>query len=168
MHSKIYPKRNSIHPHNFHHLKAFSLVEVTMALGLASFSLLAIVGLLPVGLKTFRDSRVETALGGIQRQMRGEVEAVPFESLTNGSFTAGKFYFSDEGTLLPGSSGAYYEASTELTNTSAPGLAATAESSIRTLKVTLLSPFELPATVQQTNSFAIVIANQTGEKASTN
>jgi uncharacterized protein (TIGR02598 family) len=155
-------------PYLLRSIKAFSLVEVTIALGLVSFSMLAIVGLLPVGLKTFRDSRVETTLGGIQRQMRGEVEAVPFAMLTNGSFTAGKYYFSDEGTLLPGSSQAYYEVSTELANTSAPGLAATADTSIRTLKVSVVSPFGLPATAQKTNSFSIVVANQTGEKASTN
>ncbi len=36
--------------------RAFSLVEVTLALGIVSFALLAILGLLPVGLKSAQDS----------------------------------------------------------------------------------------------------------------
>lgn len=39
----------------------FSLVEVTLALGISSFALLAVVGLLPVGLAQMRDSREETS-----------------------------------------------------------------------------------------------------------
>ena len=144
---------------------AFSLIEVTLALGMVSFSMLSIIALLPVGLKTFRDSKVETALGGIQRQLRAEVLSVPFAKLIDGTFTAGKMYFSDEGTLLTDGNGAYYEASTALTNTPAPGLAGTATNSVRTLKVTLVSPYGLPSASLKTNSFSIVVANQKGELA---
>lgn len=40
---------------------AFSLVEVILALGLVSFCLVSIVGLLPVGLKEVKNSRMESA-----------------------------------------------------------------------------------------------------------
>lgn len=46
-------------------LRAFSLVEVTIALGLVSYALLALMGLFTVGLTSSRDSSVETALSQI-------------------------------------------------------------------------------------------------------
>lgn len=42
--------------------RGFSLVEVTMAIGIVSFALLAIVGLIPVGLKSVKDSREHAAV----------------------------------------------------------------------------------------------------------
>lgn len=45
--------------------KGFSLVEVTIALGLVSYALLGLLGLLTVGLTSSRDSSVETALAQI-------------------------------------------------------------------------------------------------------
>jgi len=41
--------------------KAFSLVEVVLALGLVSFCLLAIVGLLPTGLRSVKNASAEAA-----------------------------------------------------------------------------------------------------------
>lgn len=45
--------------------RAFTLVEVTLALGLVSFSLLSLLGLFVVGLTSSRDSSLETALSRI-------------------------------------------------------------------------------------------------------
>lgn len=42
--------------HTNHTFAAFSLVEVTLAMGIVAFALLAILGLLPVGLKSAQDS----------------------------------------------------------------------------------------------------------------
>src|SRR5882724_12611096 len=44
---------------------AFSLVEVTLALGVAAFCLLAVFGLLPVGLQTNRNATSQTAATNI-------------------------------------------------------------------------------------------------------
>jgi uncharacterized protein (TIGR02598 family) len=44
---------------------AFSLVEVTLALGVAAFCLLAVLGLLPVGVKTNQAASQETIANGI-------------------------------------------------------------------------------------------------------
>jgi Tfp pilus assembly protein PilV len=43
----------------------FSLVEVVMALGIASFALLAVVGLLPVGMKSAQDAREQAAAANV-------------------------------------------------------------------------------------------------------
>jgi uncharacterized protein (TIGR02598 family) len=44
---------------------AFSLVEVTLALGVAAFCLLAVLGLLPIGVKTNQAATNETIANGI-------------------------------------------------------------------------------------------------------
>jgi type II secretory pathway pseudopilin PulG len=53
---------------------AFSLVEVTLALGIVSFSMLAVVGLLPVGLKSIKNANEQAGaanvVGGIADALR--------------------------------------------------------------------------------------------------
>lgn len=48
---------------------AFSLVEVVLALGLVSFCLLSIVGLLPVGLQSIKNAREEAAAANALNQL---------------------------------------------------------------------------------------------------
>ncbi len=55
-------------PHSFH-ASAFSLVEVVLALGLVSFCLLAVVGLLPVGLKAVKNANEESAAANALAQL---------------------------------------------------------------------------------------------------
>jgi type II secretory pathway pseudopilin PulG len=54
---------------------AFSLVEVTLALGVAAFSLLIIVGMLPVSLKTNQASTHQTAANSIISQIAADLRA---------------------------------------------------------------------------------------------
>jgi Tfp pilus assembly protein PilV len=46
-------------------LSAFSLVEVTLALGVAAFCLIAVFGLMPVGVQTNRNATSQTAATAI-------------------------------------------------------------------------------------------------------
>lgn len=48
---------------------AFSLIEVVMALGIAAFCLVALLGLMPVGLKTIRDARGDSLRAEILKAM---------------------------------------------------------------------------------------------------
>jgi len=54
---------------------AFSLVEVTLALGVAAFSLLIILGMLPVSLKTNRASTQQTTANSIISQIAADLRA---------------------------------------------------------------------------------------------
>jgi type II secretory pathway pseudopilin PulG len=54
---------------------AFSLVEVTLALGVAAFALLAILGMLPTSLKTQKASVQQTAANSIISQIVGKLRA---------------------------------------------------------------------------------------------
>jgi uncharacterized protein (TIGR02598 family) len=56
---------------------AFSMVEVTLALGVAAVALLAIVGLLPVGLQNNRLSSEQTAAPKIISAVAADLRATP-------------------------------------------------------------------------------------------
>jgi type II secretory pathway pseudopilin PulG len=76
----------------------FSLVEVVLALGIASFALMAVVGLLPVGMKSAQDAREKAAASLIVHSIANvlrNAERVPSGSYSNSfagravSFTVG-------------------------------------------------------------------------------
>lgn len=56
---------------------AFSLVEITLAIGVFSVCLLAIAGLLPVGAKTTRLSEDQTAASAIQSALAADLFSTP-------------------------------------------------------------------------------------------
>ncbi len=55
----------------------FSLVEVTLALGISAFCLVAIFGLLPVGLSTSQSAIQQTAANGILSAVISDLRATP-------------------------------------------------------------------------------------------
>lgn len=57
--------------------RSFSLVEVTLALGVASVCLIAIFGLLPVGLRTNQDAAQQIAAGDILGAVIADLRATP-------------------------------------------------------------------------------------------
>ena len=130
-----------------------------MAIGVVSFSMLAILAVLPVGLRTFRDSKVETSLGGIQRQVRAEA----VQQWTN--FDGRTLYFSDEGTAVTKETDAYFAATATLSDPKAPGLPASANTSLRNLSVKVIFPYFLPGSARTTNEFRMLLARQEGEEA---
>lgn len=77
--------------------RAFSLVEVTLALGISSFALLTILGLMPTGLQTMRQAMDSTVESQIVREIRAKVQQTSFASLSS-SFTDREFFFSEAGT----------------------------------------------------------------------
>jgi len=56
---------------------AFSLVEVTLALGIAAFCLIAIFGLMPVGVQTNRNATSQTAATNILASVMADLRATP-------------------------------------------------------------------------------------------
>ena len=54
---------------------AFSLVEIVIALGVAAFCLLAVMGMLPIGLKTQQASVKQTTANSIISQIEGKLRA---------------------------------------------------------------------------------------------
>lgn len=64
---------------------AFSLVEVTLALGVAVFCLVAIFGLLPIGVSTSQASMEQTAANGILSAVVADLRATPRQQAATSS-----------------------------------------------------------------------------------
>lgn len=82
----------------------FSLVEVTIALGLVSFVAVSVIGLLPTGLSVMRNAMDQTVEAQIVRSISGQSQVANFTNLTQG----GPSYFDHEGQLLSSGEGARY------------------------------------------------------------
>lgn len=61
--------------------KGFSLVEITMALGIISVAFVALMGVLPTGLKSFRDSIDRSVTAQIVQRLVNEARQTDFEVL---------------------------------------------------------------------------------------
>jgi uncharacterized protein (TIGR02598 family) len=63
--------------------EAFSLVEVVLAVGVAAFALVALLGLLPAGLKTFKGS-MNTAVGSqIAQRVFNDMQVSDWSNISN-------------------------------------------------------------------------------------
>ena len=62
---------------------AFSLTEVTLALGVAAFCLTAIFGLLPIGISSNQSSVQQTVAAGVTSAIAADLRATPFTTGTS-------------------------------------------------------------------------------------
>jgi uncharacterized protein (TIGR02598 family) len=72
-------------------IRAFSLIEVVIALAIFSFALLSIMGLMAEGLNSTRNSSTNQAMANISRNLRADLQATPFTNWTSG--TATNYFF---------------------------------------------------------------------------
>jgi hypothetical protein len=62
---------------HFHSDRAFSLVEITLAIGITAFCLLALFGLLPVGLTSNQNAIEQTAAAGWATAVAADLRSTP-------------------------------------------------------------------------------------------
>lgn len=72
--------------------RAFSLVEIVLSLGIVSFAMVSILGIIPVGLSAYRDAMDLSVEAGIAQRLVAEVQRTDFENLGSTNFT-----FDDQG-----------------------------------------------------------------------
>lgn len=65
---------------------AFSLVELTIAIGVAAFCLIAVFGLVPVGVQTNRNATSQTAATSIMAAVISDLRATPNTGTTSAQF----------------------------------------------------------------------------------
>jgi len=84
--------------------KAFTLVEVVLALGIISFALLAVVGLLPIGLKSVKNANENAGAANVLQAIAASVRsATTTNSTTFSSRFAGQdISYSIGGPIPPG------------------------------------------------------------------
>jgi uncharacterized protein (TIGR02598 family) len=73
--------------------RAFSLVEVVLAIGIVAFAITAMMGLLTVAMQSDKSSSSDTALAAMSRQVFNTLRALPYASLPTGT----NYYFNAEG-----------------------------------------------------------------------
>ena len=95
---------------------AFSLVEVTLALGVAAFCMIAVFGLLPVGVQTNQRATSQTSATSIMANVIADLRATPNPPSLNTSVQY-QIRFSNSKTLYFDSSG---RCSTDLAGTIKP------------------------------------------------
>jgi uncharacterized protein (TIGR02598 family) len=91
---------------------AFSLVELTLAIGIAAFCLIAVFGLMPVGVQTNRNATSQTAATDIIASVIADMRATPSSTSPQYGITFGSaktLYFDGAGqfAILPGTNSRY-------------------------------------------------------------
>lgn len=86
--------------------QGFSLIEVTLALGIVSFAMVTLLGLIPVGLKSFQSAMRVTVESQIVRAVVTDINLKDYSTL---GFT--EYFFDVEGTPEQTSSKPVYTAS---------------------------------------------------------
>lgn len=137
----------------------FTLVEVAMAVGLFSISVIPILSLLPVGLNSTRNSVVQVAESGIVRQVRSDLSPL---SLSSVSALDGKVhYYTQQGVAVRNSSNeAYYSATFSVKDPTVTGAPPGFNSSALAVTVILQYPHGVPAASQKSNAFSFLVAGQ--------
>lgn len=75
-----------------------------MALAIISFAFVTLLGMLPVGLKTFRESIDVTVQAQMAQQLLTKAQQTPFDRLAE---VEGPYYFDEEGLAAPADKARY-------------------------------------------------------------
>lgn len=136
----------------------FTLVEITLAIGIVGFCLLALLGLLPVGLNTVRDSMVQVGESGIARQLRVQLEQVSPNSIA--ALTSATNYYTQQGVQVSASDAdfknAYYSVTFQVNDPVVAGSVTGFNTSAKTVTATLHYPQAAPAAQRQTKTFSLL------------
>lgn len=125
--------------------RAFSLVEVAIALGLLSFVLLSIIGLLGVGLNSSRSAHLDTIQASTARQALSAVRTADFDT-----FDTGTYWFTLDGARLTNSVDAYFEC--RVTADEADDAPDDAQPHLRILHLEFVHPVAASAQFRTTNA----------------
>ncbi len=89
--------------------RGFSLVEVTLALGITAVALVSLMGMLPKGLQTLQQANDKAVMGRIHQQVLGEIQVTSWEPKQGSavspldSFDGQVRFYDDQGIELPAS-----------------------------------------------------------------
>jgi len=152
--------------------RGFSLVEVVLAIGIVSFSMLAILGVLPVGIHMVQDSMLQQARASITNQLRSKLQQISYTQPAPGNqnnfsidgLTGTSYYYTREGIETTAASAeAYYLVTFELQDASidSPAGLVTFDTSVaRNVNITLSYPLSAPVNDRKALKFSLFSAKQ--------
>lgn len=136
--------------------RAFSLVEVAMALGIMSVVVTSLLALMPVGLNIFRDSLETSVQADIMRHLSTEFRETPFNEIAAVE-PANMRLFSDAGAEVEQESDAFLGVSYAVTNATPLLHGATYQSAnLKTVKISFFTRQDR-ARIPQTPSLETVL-----------
>ncbi len=113
-----------------HHSKSgFSLVELSLAIGIIAFALIPIMALIPLGLNAASEAIEQTSIAQIVRQIRGDLEKLDFETLPG--YIAAEQRFTREGEPASSDDEAVYRVTLTAASGSYPGASANIEQQLQ-------------------------------------
>jgi uncharacterized protein (TIGR02598 family) len=142
---------------------AFSLIEVVIAVGVMSFAIVAILGLMPVGLKSVGEAgdatRTSMVAADAEASIRASVLPSDFTSATSRTITP--IYYSREGIRLTSSSGGFYRVDATIAATWATSLPNVDQTFLRPVTAVLRWPIDTsngnPVTNNSSSSFTFYV-----------
>ena len=137
----------------------FSLIEVTIALGVVSFALIALFGLLPTGLTTFRSSIDRSVASQIAQNIISQARQTEFSSLSTLATPAGSpKRFTEDGDETTDASKTIYVAKVEVeTSVSLPADLPTPNTSMAKIRVRVVnSPSGSEAAITSNSTSSVV------------
>ena len=160
-HSRRQPTRRAL-------AGAFTLVEVVLAIGIVAFAVLAIIGTLPIGIKSVQNAESMQATSNIANQLRGQMQLLSFSGNPSGTNTIQQLastvsYYTTDGILSnSATTGPYFYRATFAVQSLSSSTTQVANTSFNTnnaqsVVVTLASP---PGIWNQTNTFSLLVARQ--------
>jgi len=85
-------------------LRGFTLIEVTIAIGLLAFMLMAIIGLMSLGLDSSKAAQIATVETTAARMIQAAIH-----TNTPATLTGGIYYINYDGSTNAGSGGAFFQ-----------------------------------------------------------
>jgi uncharacterized protein (TIGR02598 family) len=134
-------------------MRAFTLVEVVLAMGVVSFAMISMLGLLTAGLVTFHDAINATTEAEITQQLANQLELANYSSITNSGVS--NYYFTMEGIPTNAASAVYLATVSAPAKLTVPGGSATYPTNTLTFVISIWSK----SSPQVTNAIPIQIAN---------
>jgi uncharacterized protein (TIGR02598 family) len=98
---------------------AFSLIEVTIAMGVMAFAAIAILGIIPNGLAAATRSSQTTIAARLASEVQSEIQQVGLAS-----FATDTTYFDGDGKILTNNTGAVYDVYRSVEDCTLPGASA--------------------------------------------
>jgi uncharacterized protein (TIGR02598 family) len=141
--------------------RGFSLIEVVLALGVVSFAFVGIVGMVPVGLKNFRQAIDANVQSQISQKISGEMQLSRYSDLMASGFGAQNFprYFDDQGSPVQSATdpACVYTVTLDPTSPAHPFLpgSTAANTNLLTLKCAISTKSDSP----RKGHFTVVVAN---------
>jgi uncharacterized protein (TIGR02598 family) len=97
----------------------FSLIEVTIAMGVMAFAAIAILGIIPNGLSAATRSSQTTIAARLASEVQSEIQQVGLASFSMNSTNT--THFDGDGKILPNNTGAVYDVYRSVEDCSFPG-----------------------------------------------